>query len=83
MGRIWNLIGWMTVTLIVPALIFVSMSESECDHRFLSHSTTCKPCRAAQVGRHLPDVIDGDNLHVIIPKESTATTAGPPVAHHL
>ncbi len=25
MGRIWNLIGWMTITLIVPAMIFVSM----------------------------------------------------------
>ncbi len=83
MGRIWNLLGWMTMTLIVPALIFVSMGESECDHGSLTHSATCKPCRATHVGRQLPNVIDGDNLHVVVPKESTATTAGPPVAHHL
>jgi hypothetical protein len=83
MGRIWNSIGWLTITMILPALIFVSMSESENDHGSAAHSTRCAACRATQTGQGLPNVIDGDNLRVIIPSGSTSVAVDRPAAPHL
>jgi hypothetical protein len=83
MGRIWNFIGWMTITLIVPALIFASICDFEGDSSALIHSAGCKACCDYKIGHELPSVIDGDNLRVIVPARSTVTAAGRPVAHRL
>jgi hypothetical protein len=83
MGRIWNLLGWLTITLIVPGMIFATMNRSEEDVLSMTHSATCKTCSACRGGSQLPCVIDGNNLRVINPEVSAANTNGAKLPHHL
>jgi hypothetical protein len=85
MGKTWNLVGWLAITLIVPGLIFATMGGVDDDSQFVSHAATCKTCGAFRGESQLPTVIDGTNLRVInIPEAAVANTHGAgKLPHHL
>jgi hypothetical protein len=76
MGRIWNVLGWLTIASIVPGMIYATTGGGENEVYSHSHASTCRTCSLCQGNSPLPDVIDGDNLFVVNPGVS-ATHAEP------